>query len=303
MKHLLLFVALLLAAGCATPPEWHRDVPNALTAARKTGREVIVYFALRGHDASDLMESQLTDPVILDALSRRDFDAIIADGVVLKRLYKEWIGGGEGMGVAVLDGNGYCYGARPGPQDPGQVAAFLDMCANRRTELAALRARLQDPDMSPLDQHKLGCLLLDLGSRVHSEPLLTSAAMAGVADAKHRLARLYALDGNVVAARRWLQAAPKTPPATLTEGYVLFKERRYPEAVKVLRAALATNRLGAERQHALLYLGKSLHQANDDEKAIPVLEKLAAEGTGSTWEAGARHTLNHIYNPELAGKH
>lgn len=289
---------LLLSAACVAPPEWQHDTPTALSDARRAGQDLVVYFALEGRDASDYMQSRLSDPVVIAALARGDFAAVIADGIVLKRLYKEWIGGGEGMGVAVLDGNGYCYAARPGPQDPEQVAAFLDLCASQRSELAELRGRLQAAIVTPQDQHRLGCLLLDLGCRVHCEPLLTSAAMAGVADAKHRLARLYALDGNVTAARRWLRAAPKTPSAMLTEGYVLFKERRHKEAVEVLTAALATQKLGAERQHAVLYLGKSLHEDRRDDRAIRLLEGLAAERTGSTFEAGARHTLNHIYNPD-----
>jgi len=288
----------LLASACVSSPEWQRDVQQAISQSRQEARDLIVYFALPGRDASDLMESRLGDPVVIAALGRGDFVAVIADGVELKRLYGEWIGGGEGMGVCVLDGQGYCYAARPGPQDPEQVAAFLDMCAAKRAELAGLRAKLQEATVSPLDQHALGCLLLDLGCRVHCEPLLIDAAMGGVADARQRLARLYALDGNVAAARRWLKAAPRTPSGMLTEGYVLFKERRHAESAEVLTAAVATGRLGSERQHALLYLGKSLHEAKRDEEAIPLLEALAAEGTGSTFEAAARHTLNHIYNPD-----
>lgn len=294
---------LLCQVACVAPPDWQRDMQQALSETRRAQQDLIVYFALPGRDASDLMESRLGEPVVIAALQRGDFAAVIADGVKLKRLYGEWIGGGEGMGVCVLDGQGYCYAARPGPQDPEQVAAFLDMCAAKRSDLADLRAKLQQATVSPLDQHALGCLLLDLGCRVHCEPLLIDAAMSGVADSKHRLARLYALDGNVQAARRWLKASPRTPSAMLTEGYILFKERRHAEAAKVLAEAVATKRLGPERQHALLYLGKSLHEAKQEEEAIVMLEALAAEGTGSTFEAAARHTLNHIYNPGQSHAH
>jgi uncharacterized protein HemY len=152
--------------------------------------------------------------------------------------------------------------------------------------------------VGPAGQYALGCLLLDLGCRVHSGPLLLHAEVNGVVEARCRLAHLYALDGNVTAARRWLQAAPKTPAAKWIEGYVLFKEQRYPEAVKVLQAALATKQLGVDRQNAMLYLGKSLHQDKHDVQAIAILEALVAEGTGSTFEAAATHTLGHIYNPD-----
>ncbi len=198
---------------------------------------------------------------------------------------------------------GACSCARPGPQDPEQRAARLDLCERRRAPLASARAALSAEPRDPQLQHQLGGLYLELGCRVHSEPLLLEAATLGVAESRHRLARLYALDGNLVAARRWLDASPRTPAAMATEGYVLFKERRHAEAVRVFEEALATGRLGPERQRATLYLGKSLHEDRQDERAVPILERLSAEGTGSTFEAAARHTLGHIYNPDHGHTH
>ena len=79
------------------------------------------------------------------------------------------------MGVAVLDRAGAVYCARPGPQDPEQLAALLDLCASQRAALAALRARQAADPSDPLLHHQLGCLYLQLGCRVHSEPLLRSS--------------------------------------------------------------------------------------------------------------------------------
>jgi hypothetical protein len=73
--------------------------------------------------------------------------------------------------------------------------------------------------------------------------------------------------------------------------------------VAVFEQALATNSLGVDRQRALLYLGKALHENKQDERAIPLLEALAAEGTGSTFEAGALHTLGHLKNPQHGHTH
>jgi tetratricopeptide (TPR) repeat protein len=249
------------------------------------------------------MQGSLGEPVVLAALRDGAFVAVTCDGHARARIYGEWVGGGEGMGIAVLDGEGRCYAARPGPQDPPELAAFLRQCAAARGELAALRSRVAQPAITPPDQHALGCLLLDLGCRKQAEPLLLDAAMAGVADGRHRLARLYALDGNVTAARRWLREAPKTPVAQVTEGYVLFKERRHQESVAAFDAALASGDLGADRQRALLYLGKALHEDKQDERAVPLLEALAAEGTGSTFEAAAAHTLGHIRDPQSGHAH
>lgn len=292
-----------LLAGCAAPPEWQNDLGAALVEARRAGREVVVFFALSGREMSDRMQARIEDPLIMSALARGRFVAVVCDGVERKRLYGAWIGGGEGMGVAVLDSAGAVYCARPGPQDPEQLAALLELCVQQRTALAELRMEQAADPSDPLRQHALGCLYLTLGCRVHAEPLLLEAATAGVVEARHRLARLYALDGNLVVARRWLKAAPRTPAAMATEGYVLFKERRHAEAVAVFEEALATGRLGPERQRATLYLGKSLHEGRQDERAVPILERLSAEGTGSTFEAAARHTLGHIYNPDHGHTH
>lgn len=302
-RRTLALAALALAASCAAPPRWLDDLPQALSLTRRAGRELVVFFALPGREMSDRMQARLDDPVVIAALARGGFAAVVCDGVERKRLYGAWIGGGEGMGIAVLDGAGQCYCARPGPQDPEQLAALLDLCAARREALVGARAELAAAPADPLLQHRLGCLYLELGCRVHSEPLLLEAATAGVTESRHRLARLYALDGNLVAARRWLQASPRTPAAMATEGYVLFKERRHQDAVRVFREALATGKLGPERQRAELYLGKSLHESKLDEEAVPILEKLANEGTGSTFEAAARHTLGHIYNPSEGHTH
>lgn len=296
------WLAALLGA-CAAAPAWQGDLSLALAEARAAGRDLVVFFALPGRDASDRMQAQLGEPVVTAALRDGNFVAVTCDGQERARLYGEWIGGGEGMGIAVLDGEGRCYAARPGPQDPPELAAFLCQCAAARGDLATLRAKVVQPGSTPVDQHRLGCLLLDLGCRKQAEPLLLDAAMAGVADARHRLARLYALDGNVTAARRWLRDAPKTPVAQVTEGYVLFKERRHQEAVAVFDAALAGGDLGADRQRALLYLGKALHETKQDERAVPLLLALAAEGTGSTFEAAATHTLGHIHDPQSGHVH
>lgn len=294
---------VMSCAGCAVAPAWQTDLPAALAAARAARQDLVVLFALPGREASDRMQASLGDAAIGNALAAGSFQAVVCDGASRARLYGEWIGGGEGMGIAVLDGDGKAYAARPGPQDPPELAAFLRLCASSRDELATLRAAVGAASSGPLDKHRLGCLLLQLGARRDCEPLLLDAAMAGVADARHRLARLYALDGDVVRARQWLAGAPKTPEAQATEGYVLFKERRHGEAVKVLDAALRTGKLGADRQRALLWLGKALHEDRQDERAVPLLEALAAEGTGSTFEAAALHALGHIRNPQHGHAH
>lgn len=296
-------LALPFLAGCAALPTWQADLPQALAAARRAGQDLVVYFALQGREASDRMQGRLQEPVVRAALRAGGFAAVQCDGSARANLYAQWIGGGEGMGIAVLDGAGRVYAARPGPQDPEEVAAFLNLCASQREPLAAARAAAASATSLPTAKHALGVLLLELGCRTECEPLLIDAAMGGVADARHRLARLFALDGNVAAARRWLQHAPKTPEAQVTEGYVLFKERKHAAAAKVFEAALQTGRLGADRQRAMLYLAKSLHEDKQDERAVPILEALAAEGTGSTFEAGARHTLGHIRNPDPGHTH
>jgi tetratricopeptide (TPR) repeat protein len=238
------------------------------------------------------------------ALRDGGFRAAVADGSLQAGFYSRWVGGGsEGMGIAVLDAAGQAYAARPGPQDPPELAAFLRQCAAARSDLAALRAAAAALPVNPHEQYRLGCLLLQLGCRTECEPLLRDAAMAGIADARHHLARLFALDGNVTAARQWLAEAPRTPAAQVTEGYVLFKERKHAEAIAVFESALSPGQLADDRQRALLYLGKALHENNQDDRAVPLLQALAAEGTGSTFEAAAVHTLGHIASPDHGHTH
>lgn len=303
MTRALALGALAVLAACTAAPRWQDDVGIALRDARAAERELVVYFALPGRDASDRMQKSLDDPAVRDALADGGFAAAIADGTARKNLYATWIGGGEGMGIAVLDGKGRCYAARPGPQDPPELAAFLRHCAAARPQLASLRAAVAGASVGPREELALGCLLLDLGCRKECEPLLLLAATAGVDDAQHRLARLYALDGDVVAARRWLASTPRTPSALVTEGYVLFKERKHREAIDMFDRALAGGELGQDRQRALLYLGKALHEDNQDARAVPLLEALAREGTGSTFEAAAAHTLAHLRDPQHGHSH
>ncbi len=282
---------------------WQDDVAAAIAGARRTGQELVVFFALPGRELSDRMQGTLGASVVQAALCDGGYAAAIADGVQRKNLYQAWIGFGEGMGIAVLGTDGQCHAARPGPMDPDELAAFLRLCSSQRATLAAARAAAAGERPDPLAQHALGCLYLQLGRTRLAEPLLLDAASAGVADARHRLARLYALDGNLAAARRWLVHGPRTGPALVSEGYVLFKERRHREAAAVLEQALAAGGLGDERQRAVLYLGKALHEDKQDARAKPLLAALAAEGTGSTFEAAARHTLAHIADPQHGHSH
>ncbi|MFO1078731.1 MAG: hypothetical protein U1E73_13485 [Planctomycetota bacterium] len=288
----------LLLAACAAAPRWQDDLTAALSAARAGHRDLVVFFTLAGRDASDRMQQRLGDPLVLAALADGGFDAVVCDGFVRQNLYKQWVGFGEGMGVAVLDGSGRVYATRPGPQDPPEFAAFVRLCAASRAAVAAARTAAAIATARPEDRYRYGCLLQQLGNRNEAEPLLLDAAYAGLADARHRVARLYAVDGNLVAARRWLATCLPGPAVQVTEGYLLFRERRHGEAVAVLEKALAGRDLGEDRQRAQLFLGKALHEVRRDADAVRVLEGLAGEGTGSTFEGAALHTLGHIKNPE-----
>lgn len=292
-----------LLGGCRTTVAWRPDTVAAIADARALGQELVLFFALPGRELSDRMQAQLDDPRVQAALVEGGFAATIADGEQRKNLYQTWVGFGEGMGTVVLGTDGQCHAARPGPQDPDELAAWLRLCARSREALAAARAAVAAARPDPLAQHRLGCLYLQLGSTRLAEPLLLDAATAGVADARHRLARLYALDGNLAAARRWLVHGPRTGPALVSEGYLLFKERRHREAIAVLEEALAAGELGDERQRAVLFLGKALHEDKQDQRALPLLEALANEGTGSTFEAAARHTLQHLRDPQHGHSH
>jgi hypothetical protein len=52
-----------------------------------------------------------------------------------------------------------------------------------------------------------------------------------------------------------------------------------------------------------LFLGKALHESGAESEATRVLQSLIAEGTGSTFEGAARHTLQHIQSPDHGHSH
>ena len=256
---------------------------------------MVVYFALPGREQSDRMEREcLPAPETQAALARNGFVSARVDGFEQRRLYSEWVGGGEGMGLCVLDASGRPYAARPGPLDAAEIAALLDLCGKQRERVLALRQRHAEAPLDPRICHELGCTLLELGCRVGAEPLLLQAAQGGELDAHHRLARLHALDGHVVRARQWLRTALPSPAADVTLGYVLFKERRYREAIAQLSRPADDATLGDDSLRARLYLGKSLHEAGDDVSARTVLTRLSQDAKGTTFGAAADHSLSHL---------
>lgn len=291
-------LALLMAlcGACVSAPEpWAADLLPALSSARKSGRHVVAFFALPGREQSDRMEREcIGEPVVRDALRRGGFASVRLDGFQQQRLYGEWVGGGEGMGLCVLDRDGKPYAARPGPLDAPEVAALLDACIANRVRIEGLRAEVAAAPTDAALCHALGCMLLDLGCRVGAEPLLLQAAHGGALDAHHRLARLYALDGHVVRARQWLRTSLPSPAADVTLGYVLFKERRYREAAETLANPAQDPSLGDDALRARLYLAKSLIQSGDKEAARAVLVPLSRDARGSTFGAAADHSIAHL---------
>jgi tetratricopeptide (TPR) repeat protein len=299
--------ALLALASCAIAPPpapWQQDPGRTLQAAQAAGADTVFYFALPGRDLSDRMEqNSLRSDSVLAALERGGFWSARIDGFAQAQRYDQWVGGGEGMGVCVLDAEGHCYAARPGPQDPPELAAWLALVAKQRSEVAAARAAVAASPRDPAANYHLGGLWLELGYRKDTEAVLRVAAEGGIADAWQRLARLAVLGGQLEQARTFLAKSPDTAATAFTWGYLRYKERRHAEAARILRAALQRPDLGADRQRVQLFLGKALHEAGAEAEATRVLQSLIAEGTGSTLEGAARHTLQHIQSPDHGHTH
>ena len=172
---------------------------------------------------SDRMEQHsLDDPIVLASLREFGFASVWIDGTREADRYQAWIGGGEGTGIAILDPQGRCYAARPGAQDPAELVALLATAASQREPIAVARQSVFERSEDPIAAHQLGVLLLELGCRVESKQLLQRAAAGGVSDARHRLARLFALDGSLTEAEEWLRGAPVTPASRVTVGYFLY---------------------------------------------------------------------------------
>ncbi len=298
----LAWTTLFGMVGCRAAPPW-RPVDGA-SAPPATGADAVLYFALPGRELSDRMEQHcLVAPPVLAALRRGDFASLRIDGFAAHELYARCVGAGEGMGIVVLDACGEVLATRPGPQDPPELAAYLDLIAARRDAIAQARAALQAEPADPDLALRLGALLLELGCRREPERLLLAAAAAGRDAAVVKLAHLYALDGDLVQARAWLTRARPSPATAVTEGYVLYKERRHAEAAAVLRTALAAGGLGDDLPRARLFFGKALHESQCDEEAVPVLEALIRDHPATTWAGAAMHTLQHIRNPDHGHRH
>ena len=294
-----------LLAACSVPEPWAVDAAATLDSARSQGEAVVIFFALPGRHLSDEMEREsLGAPEVLDALREQGFYSLRLDGFARQRLYDRYIGGGEGMGVCVLDEQGRVFAARPGPQDPPELAAYLRLVGSQRGAIEVARAELMRAPRDPEASYALGVLLLQLGCRVGTDELLIVAAQGGVMDAHHRLARLFALDGRLTQARQWLRTAHPTPAATVTEGYVLYKERRHRESAELLGATIEQGGLSRDDElRAQLFYGKALHQAGADERATQILRALVAGAAGTTYAGAALHTLDHIQNPNHGHSH
>ena len=294
-----------LVAACSTPEPWAVDAVSTLAEAREQDADVVIFFALPGRVLSDQMErDSLTAPEVLEALQEQRFHSLRLDGFSRQRLYDNYIGGGEGMGICVLDKQGRVFAARPGPQDPPELAAYLRLVGAHRAEVLAARAKLASQPADPVVNYELGVLLLELGCRVGTDALLIAAAQGGMMDAHHRLARLYALDGRLTRARQWLRTAHPTPAASVTEGYVLYKERRHAQAVATFEQALAEGGLTPDEElRARLFLGKALHQEGKETQAEAVLRALVAASPGSTYAGAAMHALHHIQDPNHGHSH
>ncbi|MFM1874018.1 MAG: Tetratricopeptide repeat, partial [Planctomycetota bacterium] len=234
-------------------------------------------------------------------LAEGELESYCLDGFAHADRYRTWVGSGEGIGVVVFDVEGRVLGARPGPQDPAELAAYLRLVVQLRPSVARARAELVAAP-TPQAQLRLGALLLELGARRETERLLKAAAEAGEPDAAQLLARLCALEGRLDSARQWLARCPPSPGASVTLGYLLYKERRHAEAVASLARALVGD-LGPERPRARLFFGKALHESGRDAEAIPVLEALIADTAGTTFAGAAAHTLGHIRNPDHGHTH
>lgn len=298
--------SLALLGACELPPKpWSPDVDGVVASARADGLETVVFLALPGRELSDRMEREvLRSSAIELALDAGRFRTARVDAFARQDLYAAWVGSGEGMGLAVLDGSGRCHAARPGPQDAPELEAFLRLCVSRRQALVVaqglLDARPDDPDA----MIRLAEIFLELGARVRAEPLLLAAAEQRPQRVAPLMALLHGQDGRLQAARKWLERAPAGAQRDVIDGYLCFKERRHAEAIALFRGALAQGGLpDREQQRARLYLGKSLQETGQTAEALTVLRSLLAEARGTVFAGAAEHTIEHIKNPGQGHSH
>lgn len=288
-----------LLVACATPPPAAWDAPLGEARAQAHGADalLVVFVALPGRELSDRMEQQaLRDPRVLEVLRRHAYVTARIDGFRDATHYAQWIGSGEGMGIAVLDPAGLVGAARPGPQDAPELAAFLEQAAQSRAALAELRRN------APRSLARAE-LLVELGCRREAEPLLRQLAAGGDPRAALLLALLLGQDGRLLDARAALAAVPAGPERDVVDGYICFKERRHAEAVAILERVPSSAVPARERWRAALYRGKALAACGRTEDALAVLQVLAEDARGTTFAGAAEHALTHILDPDHGHAH
>lgn len=247
---LLAMIAATLAGfayRAAGPPLWHTELETALAHARAQDELILCRFALPGRPLDGDLEIELRDAELSRELAH-DWTCVRFTATEHAQRFSDWVGGGPGMALVILDDTGAPLGARRGFAGAVELRAWLTHAKSLAPRIGELRRAQSPGSPSPGAQLELGELYLELGGELAARRELEAAARAGERDAHLALAQLDTENGAWSSARAHLAAwrdapsASGAPRAAWVEARILHGEYRSSEACEQLEVALARYR-------------------------------------------------------------
>lgn len=284
----------------------------ALTRARARGALLLVHFRLPGRPLSDAMDAALASAVPTDL---EGFEQVRLDaGTELER-YRRLVAAsaraGAGLGTCVVDPDGATLAVHTGYLSPDALTEFAASARSLRAALAdTLRAIAAAPG-DPQPRMRLAEVHLQLGRRsLASEKLRTLLDTAEEPWASRAAARLAAIavdDGDLDAARAWLERV--TPSAELAAGLALTRGKLQladcepRRARATLEAAVTAHADAPESPALLLALGQARHEAGADADALATFADIMTRLPGSPAATRAQELADHVRRGDLAHSH
>ncbi len=309
----LVLIAFVIAAAVRRPyAEPERGVPSAstldeaLAIARARGLWVALDFTSDDAPASEALRGETwCDPLVHSELEANfvhvELDAV-RDAATFERIFER----NGRLASCVLDADGEIVAEHAGFADAASYATLLERARGGSERLARARelAALATGDATALealatareacgDSRRAELAFRELLGAPHAtRPML--------AVAHERLARFAVERGDDLAARSELELARSTQVSSLetrelvTEALALELERDPRGAQSLLERAVARELDPAERESALLALGRVRRDAGDDRAALETFARLIDERPTETTLAAARQSIAAI---------
>lgn len=284
----------------------------ALARTRDRGALLLVHFRLPGRPLSDAMDAALATALPTEL---HGFEQVRLDAGAEIECYRRLVGAsaraGAGLGTCVVDPDGAPLAVHTGYLSPDALTEFAASARSLRAELAdSLRAIAAAPG-DPLPRLLHAEVHLRLGrrslAREKLRAVLDTAEEPWASRAAARLAAIAVDDGDIDAARDWLeQAAPSAELAAglaLTRGKLQLADCEPRRARATLEAAVTAHANAPESPALLLALGQARHEAGADADALETFTDIMTRLPGSPAATRAQELADHVRRGDLAHSH